>query len=151
MTASLVAKLAVAAVLSIAVVEAVPRTVAHEGGEPPVRALLVTAALVGLVSVGALLWGMRSDLRLPWKIAVYAVGFNVLVIVVKFALAPHGFYDVNQTEDIDSTFAIDNGPMAVLAAAFIFALYALAYVVLYRFFRRRIAHLKERDPLASYG
>lgn len=147
----LLLKLAVAGALSLAVVELVPRSVDRTGAEPPVRMLLVTAVLIGLVCVAALLWGMVSDLRLPAKVAVYAVAFNVLVILVKFVLAPRGFYDVNQTRTLDSTFSIDNELMAFLAAALIFVLYFAAYVVLYRFFARRIEHLREHDPLEGVG
>jgi hypothetical protein len=144
---SLLLKLGVAGALSLAVVQLVPRSADSSGSEPPVRTLLVTAVLIGLFCVAALLWGILVDLKLPAKVAVYAVAFNVLVILVKFVLAPRGFYDVNQTRDIDSTFAIDDGLMAFFAAVLIFVLYFAAYVVLYRFFARRIEHLRERDPL----
>jgi hypothetical protein len=148
---SLLLKLAVAGALSLAVVELVPRSADSSGSQPPVRTLLVTAVLIGLFCVAALLWGMVVDLRLPAKVAVYAVAFNLLVILVKFLLAPRGFYEVNQTKDLDSTFAIDTELMAFLAALLIFVLYFAAYVVLYRIFARRIEHLRERDPLEGIG
>jgi hypothetical protein len=131
---NLLLKLAVAGALSLAVIELVPRSADSSGSEPPVRTLLVTAVLIGLFCVVALLWGMLVDLRLPAKVAVLAVAFNALVILVKFVLAPRGFYDVNQTRDLDSTFSIDNELMAFMAAALIFVLYFAAYVVLYRLF-----------------
>jgi hypothetical protein len=142
---SLLLKLAAAGALSLAVVGLVPHTVDAHGAVPPVRMLLVTGTLVGLVCAVALYWGIRTDLRLPTKVAVYAVGFNVLVIVVKLVLAPHGYYAVNQVTDLETP--IDNGFAAVLAAVFVFVLYLAAYVVLYRLFRRRIGHLAEVDPL----
>jgi hypothetical protein len=145
---SLRLKLAVAAALSLGVVALAPRTVSPGGDVPPVRMLVVTATLIGLICGGLLFWGLRTDVRLPLKAAVYAVIFNVLVIVVKLALAPHGFYEVNQERDIDATFGtIDNGFMATLASAVIFLLYLAVFVVLYRTFRSKIEHLEGDDPV----
>ena len=79
------------------------------------------------------------------KVAVYAVLFNTLVIVVKLVLGPHGFYEVNQIRNLTSGFEIDDSLAAVFAAAGIFLLYAGVYTVLYRFFRSRIDHLAAED------
>ena len=137
-TSSLVLKLALAAALSCGVVALVPHTVASGGDVPPVRMLLVTATIISVLCSVLLFWGLRSDLGLPAKAALYAVVFNVLVIVVKLALAPHGFYEVNQQRDIDATFGtIDNGFMAMLASACIFLLYLGVFAFLYRTFRGR--------------
>jgi hypothetical protein len=84
---------------------------------------------------------------LPVKVAVYAVLFNTLVIVVKLVLGPHGFYEVNQIRNLTSGFEIDDSLAAVFAAAGIFLLYAGVYTVLYRFFRSRIDHLAADDPV----
>ena len=148
LSSPLALKLAAAAVLSVAVVALVPHTVSGNGSVPPVRMLLVTATLVGLICAAALFWGIRTDLKLPTKVAIYAVGFNVLVIVVKLVLAPHGYYQVNQLKDLDTP--IDNDFAAILAAVFVFALYFVAYVVLYRLFRRRIEHLAVVDPIPRW-
>jgi hypothetical protein len=75
------------------------------------------------------------------------VVFNVLLIVVKLALGPHGFYEVNQVKDIDSTFAIDNTFMAFVAALLVFVLYVGVYFILYRYFRAKVAHLSPDDRL----
>ena len=148
LTASLVLKLAVAGALSLGVVILVPETVESGGHVPPVRMLLVTATIVGVICSALLFWGLRSDVRLPVKTAVYAVVFNALVIVVKLALAPHGFYEVNQNRDIDATFGtIDDPFMAVLAAACVFLLYLAVFVILYRTFRSKIEHLDGADPV----
>ena len=148
---SLVLKLAVAAALSCGVVALVPHTVASGGDVPPVRMLLVTATIIGAVCSVLLFWGLRSDLAVPAKAAVYAVVFNVLVIVVKLALAPHGFYEVNQQRNIDATFGtIDNGFMAALASACIFVLYLGVFVFLYKTFRARIDHLDADDPVPTF-
>ena len=150
MTPALVLKLAVAAGLSLAVVMVVPRTVSSSGEAPPVGMLLTTATIVGAISAALLYWGLRSDLGLPLTTALYTVAFNVLVIVVKLGLAPHGFYEVNRTRDLDGLFSIDNGLMAILAAAAIFVLYLAVYLVLYRYFRVKIEHLAPEDPVPRF-
>ena len=147
LTPPLVLKLLVAAALSVGVVALVPRTVSTSGDVPPVGMLLVTATIVGAICATLLYWGLRRDLGLSAAAAVYAVVFNVLVIVVKLALAPHGFYEVNQERNLDGWFSIDNGLMASVAAASIFVLYLGVYVVLYRHFRVKIAHLAPDDPV----
>jgi hypothetical protein len=147
LTVPLLLKLLVAGALSLAVVALVPRTVSSGESIPPVGMLLVTATIVGAICSALLFWGLRSDLGLPLKVAVYAVVFNVLVVLVKLALAPRGFYEVNQVRTLDGPFAIDDALMAALAAAIIFALYLAAWVVLYRTFRGRIEHLAPSDPI----
>jgi hypothetical protein len=147
LTPALVLKFVVAGTLSLAVVMFVPRTVSSSGDVPPVGMLLTTATVVGVICAALLYWGLHSDLGLPATAAVYAVAFNVLVIVVKLGLAPHGFYEVNQSRDLDGLFSIDNGLMAMLAAAAIFVLYVSVYLVLYRYFRVKVEHLAPDDPI----
>jgi hypothetical protein len=147
---ALLLKLAVAGTLSLAVVVFVPRTVSSSGDVPPVGMLLATAAVVGVICAALLFWGLRSDLGLPATAALYAVAFNVLVILVKLGLAPHGFYEVNQSRDLDGLFSIDNGLMAMLAAAAIFVLYVAVYLVLYRYFRVKVEHLAPADPIPRF-
>lgn len=147
-TPSLVVKLVVAGLLSLAVVAIVPRTVSSSGSIPPVGMLLTTATIVAMVCGALIFWGLRSDVGLPLTTAVYAVAFNVLVIVVKLVLGPRGYYEADQTKELDSTFAISDTFMAVCAALFVFALYAAAYFVLYRYFRKKVAHLAPEDRFA---
>jgi hypothetical protein len=144
---TLLLKLLVAGVLSFGVVALLPHTVSGGGAVPPIRMLLETAVIVSVICAAALFWGIRSDLGLPAKVAVYAVLFNTLVIVVKLTLGPHGFYEVNQIRNLESGFEIDDGFAAAIGAAAIFVLYAGVYVVLYRFFRGRIKHLAAEDPV----
>jgi hypothetical protein len=149
---SFVVKLVVAALLSVAVVVLAPHTVSAGGDVPPGRMLLMTATIIGVICSVLLFWGLRSDARLPVKVAVYAVVFNVVVIVVKFALAPRGFYEVNQHKDIDGTFGtIDNGWGAAIAAACIFFLYLGVFLTLYRTFRAKIEHLGADDPVPRFA
>jgi hypothetical protein len=144
-TPSLLLKFAVAGVLSFGVVMLLPRTVSGNGAVPPVRMLLETAIIVSVICAIALFWGIRADLRLPISVAVYAVLFNTLVVIVKLTLAPHGFYEVNQIKDLESGFEIDDPFAAAAAAGGIFLLYGGVYVVLYRFFRSRIDDVDARD------
>jgi hypothetical protein len=148
-TPALVVKLVLAGLLSLGVVAIVPRTVSTDSSIPPVGMLLTTATIVAAICGVLLFWGLRSDLGLPATVAVYAVVFNVLVIGVKLVLGPRGYYEVNQTKDLDTTFAISDSFMAVCAAVFIFVLYAAAYLVLYRYFRRKVAHLSPDDRFAT--
>ena len=141
-------KLVIAGLLSLGVVAIVPHTVSTSGSVPPVGMLLTTATIVAAICGVLLFWGLRSDVGLPATVAVYAVVFNALVIVVKLVLGPRGYYEVNQTKDLDSTFAISDSFMALFAALLVFALYAAAYLVLYRVFRAKVAHLSPKDPLA---
>lgn len=113
------------------------------GTEPPVGTLLLAAVLVTAVTTVALWLGVRSDLGLPARVALYAVGWNALVVLVKLVLGPLGMYEVNRVEAFD-TFAPDNLIEASFAAAFVFALYLAGYVVVYRLVRRRLA--VERRP-----
>lgn len=110
------------------------------GGEaaPPVGTLMLAAVLIGAVTVGALLWGVRSDLGLPAKVAVYAAGYNALIVLVKFVLAPDGFYEVNQEISLTGLLTLGDTEGAVLTALLVFALYLIAYVVIYRLYRRRL-------------
>jgi hypothetical protein len=149
-TRSLTLKLAVAGALSCGVVVLAPHTVAAGDNVPPARMLLVTAAITAAICSALLFWGLRSDLKLPVRAVVYAVAFNVLVIVVKLGLAPRGFYEVNQQHDIDSTFAIDNTVMAVLAAACIFALYLIVFAVLFKTYQAKVKHLGGEDPIPDF-
>lgn len=142
-------KLVLAGLLSLGVVTIVPRTVSSSGSVPPVGMLLTTATIVAAICGALLFWGLRSDLGLPATVAVYAVVFNALVIAVKLVLGPRGYYEVNQTKDLDSTFAISDSFMAVFAGVFVFALYAAAYLILYRYFRRKVAHLSPDDRFAT--
>jgi hypothetical protein len=150
LTPALVLKLAVAGALSLAVVMLLPRTVSSSGDVPPVGMLLTTATVVGVICAALLYWGLRGDLGLPATAAAYAVAFNVLVIIVKLGLAPHGFYEVNQSRDLEGLFSIDNGLMAMLAAAAIFVLYVAVYLVLYRYIRVKVEHLAPDDPIPRF-
>jgi hypothetical protein len=107
------------------------------GSAPPISMLLAVAATVAFLSAGALWLGLRLDLAFPTAVIAYTVGWNVLVVVAKFALGPYGFYEVNQEVAIDSFLpTLDSPAGAIGAALLIFGLYAGAYALVYRAYRR---------------
>jgi hypothetical protein len=145
-------KLAVAFALAGVVALVVPEI--DGGGEatPPLGTLLVAASLIALVTAAGLAWGIRHDLGLPARVAVYAVAYNAIVVGTKFVLGPRGLWEVNQETELTSLFPLDDKVGATLAAAFVFVLYAGAYVVIYHLCRLRLDRLprqpRERRPAA---
>ena len=115
-----------------------PHTGSHAGGiVPPAGTLLLCAAVIGLLTTAALWAVLRLDLRLPASVAVYATLFNLLVVAVKFGLAPHGIYQVNRRVEFDPLF--DRGSIGFPLAAFaVFLLYAGALWIIYRIARARL-------------
>ena len=122
--------------LALAVAQFLPR--GGSGAQPPVGTLLTAAVLITAITTAALYFGIRMDLRLPARVALYAVAWNALVVLVKFGLAPHGMYEVNQEVAFDTFAAPDEAGGAVATAALVFLLYVAAYVVLYRLIRGRL-------------
>src|SRR5919106_2632504 len=102
-------KLLAAFVVPLILVRIVPQS--RPGPEPPVEQLVLAAALVAAVACSALFWILRSDLSLPLSIALYAVGFNVLIIAVKFVLAPRGVYEANQRAAFEDILGSLNDPL----------------------------------------
>jgi hypothetical protein len=133
-----------------AVAQFLPRSGSHSAVVPPAGTLLLCAALIGLLTTSALWAVLRLDLRLPASVAVYAVLFNLLVVAVKFGLAPHGLYEVNRRVEFDSGFEA-GGIGFQLAAAGVFVLYATALWLVYRIARGRLegGPATGRAPLPS--
>lgn len=134
---SLWAKVLPAFALAAVVVSIVPRA-ASGGTEPPLGILLSVGLLVGAVTTGALYWGLRSDLALPARVAAYAVAYNVLVVAVKFVLAPRALYESNRGRAFESILPVNQPLGAILVALAVFAAYALVLFVIYRVTRRRV-------------
>jgi hypothetical protein len=114
------------------------------GTTPPVETLLLSAVLIALATTGALYAVLRFDLGLPTAACLFAVGYNVLVVLVKFVLAPRGYYEVNQHVELNGP-TLDDPFVAIVVAATIFALYAGVYYGLYRLFRVRVEYLLELE------
>jgi hypothetical protein len=110
------------------------------GETPPTDTLMLVAVTIAFVTTVALWLGLRLDLGFPTAVIVYTVGWNVLVVLAKFAVGPHGFYEVNQDVDIDVLVVSLEDPLgAVLGGALIFALYAGVYALIYLGFRGRMS------------
>ena len=58
--------------------------------------LLVVGLVLTAFTAAALYIGIRSALRLPARVVVYAVGYSTLVIAMKFVLGPSGLYQVTR-------------------------------------------------------
>lgn len=107
------------------------------GGEtPPASTLMTVAVTIAFLTTVALWLGMRLDLGFPTAVIVYTVGWNVLVVLAKFAFGPRGFYEVNQEVDIDASLPTLEEPIgAWLGGMLIFAFYGGVYWLIYRSFR----------------
>ena len=108
----------------------------RSGEVPPIDTLLTVAVTIAFVTTLAIWLGLRLDLGFPTAVIVYTVGWNVLVVLAKFAYGPRGFYEVNQEVDIDASLPTLDEPIgAFLGGLLIFALYAGVYWLIYRGFR----------------
>ena len=144
------AKILPAFALATVVVTVVPR--AGSGGvEPPIGILLGVGLLVGAVTTAALYWGLRTDLGLPARTAVYAVAYNVLVVAVKFVLAPRALYEANRGRELVSLLPVSEPIGAILVAGAVFLLYAFVLFLLFRFSRRRVSMTLARTPKRRRG
>jgi hypothetical protein len=97
------------------------------------------AAAVAAITGIALHAGLRFDLGLPASIALYAVGYNLLVVLVKFALDPQALYDASEAGKVTSDLGKDD--ITVITALGIAAMYLLAFWLLYRLARRRLERM----------
>ena len=134
-------KIGIGFALALAAAKFVPR---GNGTTPPVETLLLSAVLIALATTAALHAVLRFDLRLPVAACLFGVGFNVLIVLVKFLLAPKGYYEVNQHVDLNGP-TLDSPFVAVVVASTIFLLYVGVYYAIYRIFRAQIEHLIEQD------
>jgi len=138
-------KLVLSFALAAIAVAVVPR-LGGGGDRPNVGVLLLTGVLVATVTTGALYLGLRRDLGLPASVALYAVGYNALVVLVKFVLGPSGLYDVSESGKYDPLFNPSTQGSAVIVGIGLFALYAVALFVIYRVCRRRLVRTGTLTP-----
>jgi hypothetical protein len=114
----------------------VPRLEDGSSGSPAVTTLLVTALCIGVLTIGALYLALTGDLGLPKTIALYIIGFNALVVLVKFVLSPEALYERSENGSLEVFFDLNRGFDAAVVAVAVFALYAAALYVVYRICRR---------------
>jgi hypothetical protein len=115
----------------------VPRAGDGGGEVPGLATLLVTGALVGLLTTAALFVVLRRDLGLPLAVALFAVGYNALVVLTKFVLGPRSLYEASVQGKLNGWVDPGDTSEAVLIAGGLFFAYAAALYVVYRIVRRR--------------
>jgi hypothetical protein len=121
----------------------VPRAGDGDSEVPGLSTLLATGAVVGLLTTGALYLVLRRDLGLPATVALFAVGYNALVVLVKFVLGPRGLYEASQDAPLETWFDPSDQAAALMIAGGLFVAYAAVLTIVYRLCRRRL----ERRPL----
>lgn len=114
---------------------------------PPPSLLLGVGLVIAACTTAAVYWGVRTDLGLPVRTALYAVGYNALVVLAKFVLAPQGIYELNQRVTFETFFPFDDLVGAVLAAVAVLLLYLAVFTLIYRHFRRQVAARRGRGSL----
>jgi hypothetical protein len=129
--------------LASLVAQYLPR--ADGSAAPPVGQLLQVAALVTLFTTGALYVVLRRDLRLPTTVALLAVTYNALIILVKFVLGPYGLYEVNESVDLTGFFNVTDAVGASWTAFVVFVLYLAGYYLVYRIARGRVMRVRDDD------
>ena len=150
---SAVAKMLAGFGLALAVALVFPRVTGGGTGTPPIGILVASGALISALTTGALWFAIQKDLGLPQRVALYAVGYNALIVLVKFVLAPLGVYRVNQSVALESFLPFNNVFGAGLAAGIVFVLYLGVYALIYRLCRRGVpvAGLRKKKGVASGG
>ncbi|MGI9111507.1 MAG: hypothetical protein ACR2GT_04830 [Gaiellaceae bacterium] len=116
----------------------VPRLGDADAAVPELATLLATGVAVGALTTGALYLGLTRDLGLPQAVALFAVGYNALVVLVKFVLSPRGLYEVSEEGRYEAFVDPSTAGGATFVAASVFVLYALALTVIYRVCRRHL-------------
>src|SRR5262245_40493073 len=110
----------------------VPRLLGDDSAAmPSLSVLLGTALIVGLATTLALYLVVTRRLGLGPAVALLAVGYNLLLVAVKFVLAPRGLYEVNQTRDLTQAIPMSTGAGAVLTAALVLLLYVGVYTAIF--------------------
>jgi hypothetical protein len=122
-----------AGLLSIGAIVVLP---SGGGATPPGGELVAVASAVALITGIALYLGLHFELGLPASIAVFAVGYNLLVVFVKFVVGPQALYDASEAGKVTSD--LGDQATATITAIGIGAAYLFAFWLLYRLARRRL-------------
>lgn len=107
-----------------------------QSGEMPYPWIFLLAGLIGLVvTVG--LFGVISRLGMGFtKTAItLAIGYNALIVFVKFILSPSGMYIANEKDSFSTQAGDPNTVLFYLAAGLlVLGLYALVFKLIYKHF-----------------
>lgn len=121
------------------------------GSTPPTGELVVSASLIAALTTAALVMVLRFDLGLPATAVLYTVGFNVLIVIVKFVWGPAGLYEVNIEVGRDLSSELGDPYQASIAAFIVFALYIAVYFAIYRFTKRRLERQMDTSTTRPVG
>lgn len=133
------------AAIGLATTTLVPR-LADAPDRPPVGLLLGTGLILIAAAAVGLYVGIRSGLGLPASVALYAIGFHALILLVKFVLAPFGIYDLNRRVPFESFVPFTEPIGTWLSAFLVFLLYAVVYGIVSRVVRTRLELGREAGP-----
>jgi hypothetical protein len=136
----IIASFAATAVILSVMIPRLP--VAGNADVPPIGMLLASGLIVAFVTTVAIYFIVRFDLGLGLSVALFTIGYSVLVVAVKFVVAPSGLYEINTMPNPPtSDLSLDNSFAALVTAVLVFFLYLIGYRLVYRRYRRRIANL----------
>ncbi|MQB00821.1 MAG: hypothetical protein GEU78_11100 [Actinobacteria bacterium] len=108
------------------------------GSEPPLTFLLGAGFFLSLAAAAGLYLALRLDLHVAPKVILFTLAYNVLIVLIKFVLAPQGVYEVNRSTNITGFLNISDAVGAAGAGAIVLLIYAGVYTALYRLTRRRV-------------
>jgi hypothetical protein len=108
------------------------------GAAPSLQLLVLVALAVSAWTVPVLYVVATRDMGIGRGAAACAAGLALMIVVVKFILAPTGVYQVNRLRSVESLFPFSEGLGPVLTGAMIGALYVAVFALLYRLVRDRV-------------
>lgn len=122
---------------------------------PGVVTILGVGLAITLFVVAILYFAIKNSLNIPGQFLLFAVLYNVLVVIVKFSLAPYSLYVANQSRTFNSFFSAFEGsgganPLILSAmTALVFLLYFVVFLGIYLYFKRKLSReLRATDPQA---
>lgn len=131
-----------------------PHSVSKTSAAPSFSLFLLAGLL--MVAVTALLFNYLNRLSLGFgrTALVMAAGYNAVIAIIKFTLAPQALYTTNQQTDFVDLGNSPNSPSYYLATGLlILLLYILVFRLVYRHFSKRLkkqgAEVKVQKPIGK--
>jgi hypothetical protein len=116
----------------------------QQSEEPGIITFVGVGLAVSFFIITALRVVMRTSLNIPGQFLFFFIIYNVLIIIVKFSLAPASLYLVNQSQEFGEGFEspLVSGSIGLLPIWFIrpfiiFLLYLLVFIFMYFIFKRK--------------
>lgn len=132
------ARLGIATALSMVAIWFLPRIdndIFRGNSAPGSLTILGVGIVVTVLTAFALHTGINSEVSVPKKFVLFALLYNVLYIMARFALEPLAVYQANVTKAFD--FPINEPMILVVFAGMSFLLYIAIFAGLFYFFKRR--------------